>query len=123
MIDAVLVVAGGGVGSLFRYLISLVANRLFGDSFAWGTMIANLAGCLLIGFVVGLVDRAVLSRALRILLVTGFLGGFTTFSSFSLESVRMFMAGAFGKGSINLGVNVLLGFALTFAGLFAASRV
>ncbi|HUX36586.1 MAG TPA: fluoride efflux transporter CrcB [Rectinemataceae bacterium] len=123
MIDIALVLAGGGVGSLARYLVSLSAGRLFGDSFAWGTMIVNLLGCLLIGFVVGLLDRSVLPRAMRLLLVTGFLGGFTTFSSFALESVRMFMAGSPGKGALNLGINVVAGFALTIAGLFAASRL
>ncbi|HUX42698.1 MAG TPA: fluoride efflux transporter CrcB [Rectinemataceae bacterium] len=123
MLDIALVLAGGGVGSLSRYLVSLSAGRFFGDSFAWGTMIVNLLGCLIIGFVVGLLDRSVLPRAMRLLLVTGFLGGFTTFSSFSLESVRMFMAGTVGKGALNLGINVIAGFALTIAGLYAASRV
>ena len=122
-IDIALVLAGGGVGSLSRYFVSLSAGRIFGDSFAWGTMIVNLLGCLLIGFLVGLLDRSILPRAMRILLVTGFLGGFTTFSSFSLESMRMFMAGTIGKGTLNLAINVIGGFGLTFAGLYAASKV
>jgi len=122
MIDIALVLAGGSVGSLSRYLVSLSAGRVFGDSFAWGTMIVNLVGCLLIGFVVGLIDRAILPRAMRMLLVTGFMGGFTTFSSFALESVRMFMGGSPGKGALNLAINVVGGFALTIVGLIAASR-
>lgn len=123
MIDIVLVIAGGGAGSLSRYLVSLSAGRLFGDGFAWGTMIVNLLGCLLIGFLVGLLDRSVLPRAMRLLLVTGFLGGFTTFSSFALESVRMFMGGNPGKGALNLGINVIAGFALTMAGLYTATKL
>lgn len=118
-----MVILGGGLGSAGRYLVSSAATRAFGDSFAWGTMTVNLAGCLVIGFVVGLVDRALVSRSLRILLVTGFLGGFTTFSSFSLETVRMVAAGAFGKALANLAANVVPGLALTFAGLLAASRL
>ena len=114
---------GGGLGSASRYLVSLAAGRWFGDSFAWGTMLVNLVGCFLIGFVVGLVDRALLSRAFRIVLVTGFLGGFTTFSSFSLESVRMISSGSLGKGLANIGVNVLVGLGLTLAGLLTASRI
>ncbi len=123
MQDLVLVLAGGGVGSVARYLVSTVAGKSLGDAFAWGTMIVNLLGCLLIGFLVGLLDRAILSRAMRLLLVTGFLGGFTTFSSFSLESIRMFLAGTPGKGILNLAVTVVAGFALTLAGLYAASRL
>lgn len=123
MTDLLLVLAGGGVGSVSRYLVSLSAGRLFGDAFAWGTMVVNLLGCLVIGFLVGLLDRSILPRAMRLLLVTGFLGGFTTFSSFSLESVRMFMAGTPGKGLLNLAINVIAGFALTLAGLWAASRL
>jgi len=121
--DILLVLIGGGIGSACRYLVSTSAGRLFGDSFAWGTMLVNLFGCLLIGFIVGLVDRAVLSRTYRIILVTGFLGGFTTFSSFSLESVRMILGGSLVKGIANIGINVLLGLALTLTGLFAATRI
>lgn len=118
-----LVIAGGGFGSASRYLVSLAAARLFGDSFPWGTLTVNLLGCLLIGFVAGLADRSIVSRSLRILLVTGFLGGFTTFSSFSLESVRMILGGTIDRALLNALLNVLIGFSLTVAGLFAASRI
>ena len=122
MPDILLIIAGGGLGSAGRYLVSAAATRAFGTGFAWGTLAVNLAGCLLIGVVVGLVDRAAASRALHYLLVTGFLGGFTTFSSFSLESVRMLADGEPGKALANIGVNVALGMALTFAGLAAVQR-
>lgn len=83
----------------------------------------NLAGCLLIGFAVGIIDKALVPRSLRVFLVSGFLGGFTTFSSFSLESIRMFQNGAVGKGLANIGINVVLGLALTLTGMFAANRM
>jgi fluoride exporter len=121
--DILLVLIGGGIGSTCRYLVSSSAGRLFGDSFAWGTLVVNLLGCLLIGFFVGLFDRAILSRAYRLILVTGFLGGFTTFSSFSLESIRMILDGSLAKGIANIGINVLLGLALTLTGLFASTRI
>ncbi|WP_026294817.1 fluoride efflux transporter CrcB [Sediminispirochaeta bajacaliforniensis] len=117
------VLMGGGLGAASRYLISLTAGRLFGDTFAWGTMTVNLVGCFFIGFIVGLADRTMLPRVLKVVLVTGFLGGFTTFSSFSLESVRMFLAGSFGRGMANLAVNVVVGLVLTLAGLVTASRI
>lgn len=86
-------------------------------------MTVNLLGCLLIGFLVGLVDRSLLSKAYRLLLVTGFLGGFTTFSSFSIESIGMMLGGSVGKGLLNIGINVILGLGLTLIGLLAAARV
>ena len=123
MKDLVLIFVGGGVGSVCRYLLSASANRRFGGSFAWGTMTVNLLGCLLIGFLVGLVDRSILPKTCRLFLVTGFLGGFTTFSSFSLESLGMILEGSVGKGLLNIGVNVLMGLGLTLIGLLTASRI
>jgi len=122
MLNVALVLVGGGLGSLVRYGSSLLAGRLFGDGFAWGTLLVNLVGCFLIGFVVGCADRALVSKTLRIFLVTGFLGGLTTFSSFSLESVR-FMQGDLVKGLANLALNVVLGALLTFSGLWIADRI
>jgi len=118
----VLVLIGGGIGSVFRYLASVAAGRAFGDGFGWGTLIVNLVGCLLIGFIVGCVDRAFLAKTFRILLVSGFIGGFTTFSSFSLESVR-FLQDNFAKGLANILLNVLGGLTLTLVGLWVADKI
>lgn len=123
MKEILLVLVGGGIGSACRYGVSAAAGRAFGDGFAWGTLLVNLLGCLLIGFIVGLADRAIVSRTVRILLVTGFLGGFTTFSTFSLESVRMLVGGYVGKGLLDIGLNLVLGLALTVAGLALATRL
>ena len=117
-----LVLIGGGIGSVFRYLASVAAGRAFGDGFAWGTLIVNLLGCLLIGFIVGCVDRALLSKTFRILFVSGFLGGLTTFSSFSFESVR-FLQDNFAKGLANILLNVVGGLTLTLVGLWVADRI
>lgn len=123
MKDLLAIMLGGGIGSVCRYLVSTALNRHFGSSFAWGTMAVNLLGCLLIGFLVGLVDRSILPKEYRLILVTGFLGGFTTFSSFALESVGMFREKAIGAGILNVGVNVILGFALTIAGLTLSRKI
>jgi fluoride exporter len=122
MVNVLLVLLGGGLGSLMRYGSSLLAGRLFGDGFAWGTLFVNLLGCLLIGFVVGCADRALLSRAFRIFVVTGVLGGLTTFSSFSLESARFFQESLL-KGFANIALNLIGGLLLTFAGLWLASKI
>jgi len=123
MHEILLVIISGGLGSALRYSISLASIRLFGSSFAWGTMAVNLLGCFAIGFAVGLVDRSLLSRTLRIIIITGFLGGFTTFSTFSLESIRMILGGALGKGLANIGINVAGGIILSAVGLYASARV
>ena len=122
MLNIILVLIGGGLGSLARYGGSLLAGKLFGDGFAWGTLFVNLLGCLLIGFVIGCVDRAILSRTFRIFFVTGFLGGLTTFSSFSFESVRFLQEGVY-KGFANIALNLVGGFLLTFSGLWIASKI
>lgn len=123
MLDVLFVVLAGGLGSALRYLLSLSASRLVGTHFPWGTMVANLAGCLAIGFAAGLVDRSLLPRAWRLAVITGFLGGFTTFSTFSLESLRLILDGAVLRGLVNLGVNLLGGLFLAGLGLHLAERV
>ncbi len=82
-----LVFIGGGIGSICRHLISVSLTPLDHSSFPFATFIANLLGCLIIGLLVGKVN---LSSKMNLLLVTGFCGGFTTFSTFSKESLLLF---------------------------------
>lgn len=85
--NAVLLVAlGGAVGSVARYGMGLAAVRLFGAAFPWGTLIVNVLGSLAIGV---LAARTAEADSARLLLGVGLLGGFTTFSAFSLETVRL----------------------------------
>lgn len=101
-----LVAAGGAVGSACRYLIA----RMLETSFPWATFAVNILGSLLIGFLVGLAGRGVVSAEVRLLLVTGFCGGFTTFSTFANESFALMKAGdillmaAYIAASVTIGV-------------------
>jgi CrcB protein len=82
----VLVVIGGGIGAGARYLVNLLVSRMVGPTFPWGTLGINIAGCLAMGlFIEFLAQRANASAELRMFVATGILGGFTTFSAFSLD--------------------------------------
>jgi len=115
-----LVMAGGGLGALCRYAVSVLSLRFIGPGFPWGTAVVNLVGCFLIGTAGGLMERAMLPRSLWLLLVTGFLGGFTTFSTFSLESVLLFREGAAARALLNAAVNGAGGLLACAAGLALA---
>ena len=117
-IEVMLVALGGGVGAVGRYLTALAAARLWGESFPWGTMIANLAGCFTIGMVYAVgVEAGGISPRARLFLMTGLLGGLTTFSSFSLETTTLLMSGSSWHSLLNLVANVGLGLILFSAGL------
>lgn len=107
------VALGGAAGSVCRYLVSLGAVGL-GFSSVWGTLTVNAAGGLAIGFLAELFVRETISPLLRPLLITGFLGGFTTFSAFSLEVLTLSreslgMAALYAAASVVLSVKACLG--------------
>jgi len=115
----ILVMLGGSLGALSRYSIGLWTAKTWGTQFPWGTMTVNLVGCFLIGLIFALAERVrLLTPEMRLLLIAGFLGALTTFSSFSLETVNAGRAGLTLQPLVNILVNNLGGFALTFAGLW-----
>ena len=84
-----LVLLGGGFGSIARYLLSYFFTKNNTLSFPWATFIANSIGCLIIGLLFGYIQKNNLqNETLKLLLITGFCGGFTTFSTFSLENIQ-----------------------------------
>jgi fluoride exporter len=95
MLPIILVMAGGAVGAGFRYHIGAVALQNLGPAFPWGTWIVNLLGGLLMGILAGTLVRYTTAQGepLRLFLGVGVLGGFTTFSAFSLETANMLMRG------------------------------
>ena len=104
MFRAMLVLVGGGAGSLLRYWVSGSTTPQAGIGFPWGTLTVNFVGCFLIGFLNVLLLNRVLGDQYRILLVVGVLGGFTTFSSFAWESVNLGNQGQFGVALVNVAV-------------------
>lgn len=118
MIHVLLVAAGGALGSVLRYFTGLAALRLMGPNFPWGTLTVNVVGGLLIGLFAELIARKFGATAeLRLFLITGILGGFTTFSAFSLDAVTLIERGEPVLAGVYIGASVLLSVLAVFAGL------
>lgn len=114
MIKNILLVAlGGAVGSVCRYLLSWINST----SYPWGTFAVNILGSLLIGLLVGLVSKGSLSTEMKLLLVTGFCGGFTTFSTFANESFGIMKAGDVVLSALYIGTSVVVGVLAVWGGL------
>ena len=123
--DRVLLVAvGGGVGSVLRYLTSGVAARWHGLDFPYGTLIVNVTGSLLIGVVQALAEEAtVLPEPARLFLSAGVMGGFTTYSAFSYETMRLIELDALGRALVNVVVTTLVCLSVCALGLAAGRSV
>ena len=113
-----LVALGGAGGSVLRYGVGRVAVAYLGPSTVMGTFFVNVSGSLVLGLLVGLaLERTPLPLHLRSLLAIGFLGGFTTFSTLSLESIRLVEDGEVMKAGLSVLGNVFLGLAAAYMGL------
>ena len=113
-----LVGIGGFIGSILRYYSQQIVSRFFPSALPYGTLAVNVAGCLLIGIIYGLSERGnVLTPEWRVLLATGFCGGYTTFSAFSYESVRLISDGEWFYVTQYIVVSIVAGLAATFIGM------
>ena len=110
--NLLLVALGGAGGSVLRYLLSNINT-----SFPWGTFAVNVLGSFLIGLLVGLMSKGVLSPEMKLLLVTGFCGGFTTFSTFANESFSMMKAGDVLLTALYVGASVIIGILAVWGGM------
>lgn len=118
------IVLAGGSGALLRYLLGRATVNLGWAALPFGTLIANLLGCFLIGYLSWLlIHKWHMSREVQVVVMTGFLGGFTTFSAFSLETVTMIQQGASTKALLYIVLSVLLSVVMCFAGLLLAKQM
>lgn len=109
---------GGAVGSVLRFLVSTSVHRVMGRDFPYGTLTVNVLGSLLMGFLfIMLVERQISSIELRSGLLFGVLGAFTTFSSFSFETLALVESGDLGKAFINVFMSVTCCLLATWVGL------
>ncbi len=118
------VAIGGAIGSVLRYLIQTHSLQWFGTSFPYGTLLVNVAGSLLIGFLSFiLLERITVSEEVRFAILVGVLGGFTTFSTFSFETLNLIQQGNFISAMGNVLVSVSLCLFACFLGLSLARAI
>jgi CrcB protein len=123
VVNALLVAAGGALGAMLRYLLDSGVERLAGPGFPWGTFVINVTGCFLIGVVLNLVERGVLSARARLFFAVGILGGYTTFSIFSYESLQLISAGEPGGYALYAFGQLALGMVAVYLGVVLARRL
>jgi CrcB protein len=118
-----LICAGGAVGTGARYLLSTALARAFGN-FPFGTLAVNVLGSFLVSVLMVLaLEKSALSQDLRLIMVTGVMGGFTTYSSFNYETTRMLEEGATGAAALNALLTLAGGFAAGWIGLMAGRQL
>lgn len=107
---------GGALGAVCRYLVAETAKSWFGESFPVGTLIVNLVGCFLLGLIVG-ASRESLPQFAHPIIAIGFLGALTTFSTFGVETVKMFEAGNWSFGFGNVAIQIVAGLLAAWGGM------
>lgn len=117
----IVIALGGAIGAVLRYLVSLVVIHFAGESWPFGTLVVNLLGCFLIGFLWQLFDTVTHPHNTRLLVFTGGLGAFTTFSTFGLESLTLLQVGRSRDGMLYLAASNLGGLLCVWLG-FVVSR-
>src|ERR1700757_2396929 len=114
-----LVFLGGGIGSTLRHIVNVISARVLGTAFPFHTFIINITGSIVMGLIAGyLAFKGQASQPWRLFLMTGILGGYTTFSAFSLDTALLYERGALGLAAAYVLGSVILSIAGLFAGLW-----
>ena len=117
MRDIFLVALGGAAGSAARYVVSRYVGATVVSAFPWPTFAVNVIGCLIIGMLSALVSSGTLTPPMKLLLVTGFCGGFTTFSTFAGENLSLMRAGSMLLAALYVGLSVACGIIAAYVGM------
>jgi CrcB protein len=118
------IAVGGALGAVMRYLASTSVYRMLGTDFPYGTLMVNVVGSLLMGFIsILLLERLMLAEYWRAIIIIGFLGAFTTFSTFSMETFNLIQSGDMTKAFINIFFSVLLCLGATWLGVIAGRQI
>jgi fluoride exporter len=124
MSKTILIGIAGLIGTLLRYWLAGFVTRQSGETFPWGTLVVNIVGCLLAGAVFHLTEeRSLIDPTLRTVILIGLLGGFTTFSSYGLQTFTLLRDGAFGLATLNLVVSNVLGLFMVWVGYGLAKTI
>ena len=119
LFDIILVFCGGGAGSIVRFLLGRWVNAWHNHHFPFGTLAVNVVACLVLGFVVGIADhRQLISPSARLFWTVGFCGGFSTFSTFSAETLTLIQSGFHFSTFVYIVSSLVLCLAGTFAGIY-----
>jgi len=117
MQKTILVGVAGLIGTLLRYWLSGLVARQYGETFPWGTLVVNLVGCFLAGAVFYVTEeRFLISPTLRTVILIGFLGGFTTFSSYGLQTFTLLRDGEIGWAAVNIAASNVFGLLMVWTG-------
>ena len=123
MQKTILIAVAGLVGTVLRYWLAGLVSKQYGEAFPWGTMAVNLLGCMGTGAVLFLTEeRLLLSPTVRTVITIGLLGGFTTFSSYSLQTFTLLRDGELGLAILNMITSNILGLFMVWIG-YGLSRV
>jgi fluoride exporter len=115
---------GGTLGCWARYMMTILVQTIYGQDFPYATLSINVLGSFLMGFLfVETLERLTISPSLRIGILTGFLGGFTTFSTFAMETLLLAEQGDAGKSALYVALSVGLGLAAAFGGAYIARNL
>jgi fluoride exporter len=117
MQKTILISLAGLAGTVLRYWLSGLVARQYGEAFPWGTMAVNMVGCFLTGAIFYLTEeRFLVNPSVRTVILVGLLGGFTTFSSYGLQTFTLLRDGEFGLATLNVATSNVLGLLMVWAG-------